>query len=216
MYAFLDEAVCQAVFLGDGDGVGEPVRGLAHDLVRPLRWIAGLDRTDHAHHLFAHRRQFVDEGHPDAAQAQGHELAGDSSAQRKSIAECGGGEDFVDDDDAVPRCGLEDGMNADKIILELPSQGSEVLLAFKMRENGVKEVEFRLPPWDRETQAGKVVQLPNSSREGGFPALVRSGDDQHLLLIHELKIIAYRSCVFTYQFVRQREIKRLKAIRLIF
>src|SRR6266581_5089068 len=90
-------------------------------------------------------------------------------------------------------------MNPDQVILQFPSEIGDGFFLFKMRKEPVEQKELRFPARDRAAYAGQIMQLPEGAGEGGFPALVRTGDDNDALRFFQGKIIADHGRFFRYE-----------------
>src|SRR6266700_1239772 len=100
-------------------------------------------------------------------------------------------------------------VNPDQVILQFATEIFDVFFLLKMGKKPIEQKELCFLAWDETAEASQIMQLSEGASEGGFPALVRTGDDHDALLPLQVKIIADNGRVFGHEFIRQSHIKSL-------
>jgi hypothetical protein len=182
---------CRRKPAGDGGGVGQAVGGLAHDLERPVRGVAGVDPGHHGNAGRAERGELVDECHVDADQVFRDQLTQDLGAQERRVFQGGRGEALVHDHHAAAAGLLQDLAHADQFVLEPSPEVLQIFFDIKMTEDLIREEQLSDASGHGKTQAGQVEQLPGHAGEGRLAALVRAGDDDRAFRAVQVEAVAH-------------------------
>ena len=103
---------------------------------------------------------------------------------------------------------LEDLVDAEQLVLELPAQCLDILLALEMGEDPIGEEQPDVRSGNGKPKAGEVVELTKRPRKRGLAAVVRAAHDQDPLGIREVKVVAHHRPAVACQLRRQREVER--------
>ena len=181
--------VGQAVFLGQGQRVGQAVGWLPDHLVGAFGRVVRDDRAHHADHLLAERGQLVHEGDVDAQGVEPHDLRQQLRAQEAGIVQGGGGEDLVQHHDAAAGGRAQDLADPHQVVFQLPAQRGQVLLPLEMGEQPVGQEQPGGAARHRAADAGQVVELAEGPGEGGLASLVGAGHHEDALASFQMEVV---------------------------